>query len=276
MIHMPKFFNPDDSKVGKITYPLLPLRDIVVFPHMVAPLFVGRKKSVNALTDAMNHEKSVFLATQRKAGIDNPKEADINRLGTIGTVLQLLRLPDGTVKALVEGKQRAQIQNFVQNDEFFQVEVVSVAEKDLNPAQAVALRRAIVESFEEYAKLNKNISKELIGNVLSGQGPDGAAETAAKSRPRHYAQLSGRLSQKDRVGYLVAEQGFSQLLGAVNFSAEFLHAPCRQSIAGGGQNLFVLSEEMFESLEQLVGSELRVMGLAKQVSQTIGCLGGAG
>jgi len=114
MIQIPKFFNQDDSKVGRVNYPLLPLRDIVVFPHMVAPLFVGRKKSVNALTEAMNRDKTVFLATQKKASIDNPSETDISRVGTIGTILQLLRLPDGTVKALVEGKSRAKIKSFIQ------------------------------------------------------------------------------------------------------------------------------------------------------------------
>ena len=95
--------------------PLLPLRDIVVFPHMVAPLFVGRNKSVSALSSAMNKDKRIFLATQRNAGVDNPAEKDICDVGVIGTVLQLLRLPDGTVKALIEGKQRARIQRYVPN-----------------------------------------------------------------------------------------------------------------------------------------------------------------
>ena len=93
---------------GVRVVPLLPLRDIVVFPHMVAPLFVGRPKSVSALSEAMNRDKRVFLATQKKAGIDNPTEADISRLGTVGKVLQLLRLPDGTVKVLVEEGMRVE------------------------------------------------------------------------------------------------------------------------------------------------------------------------
>jgi ATP-dependent Lon protease len=114
MVNIPKIFKDDDSKPSTLLLPLLPLRDIVVFPHMVAPLFVGRTKSVNALSDAMNKDKSVLLSTQKKAGIDNPTEDDISRVGTIGKVLQLLRLPDGTVKALVEGKSRARIVNFIQ------------------------------------------------------------------------------------------------------------------------------------------------------------------
>ncbi|MBW1993729.1 MAG: LON peptidase substrate-binding domain-containing protein, partial [Deltaproteobacteria bacterium] len=179
MIQIPKFFNQDDSKVGRVNYPLLPLRDIVVFPHMVAPLFVGRKKSVNALTEAMNRDKTVFLATQKKASIDNPSETDISRVGTIGTILQLLRLPDGTVKALVEGKSRAKIKSFIQNVSFFQVEVEPVVERRLTEAQAIALKRAVLEHFEEYAKLNKNISKELISNVSAINDPSQLADTVA-------------------------------------------------------------------------------------------------
>jgi ATP-dependent Lon protease len=112
-----------DSSISKLQLPLLPLRDIVVYPHMVAPLFVGRPRSVNALTEAMNKEKQIFMATQKNAGVDDPKENDLSITGTIGNVLQLLRLPDGTVKALVEGKQRAQIKRFIPNENFFQVEL---------------------------------------------------------------------------------------------------------------------------------------------------------
>ena len=119
MINMPKIFKHGDGGSEPMLLPLLPLRDIVVFPYMVAPLFVGRKKSVNALSDAMNNDKRVFLSTQKKAGVDNPGSEDICRVGTIGKVLQLLRLPDGTVKALVEGKSRARIVNFIQEKDFF-------------------------------------------------------------------------------------------------------------------------------------------------------------
>ncbi len=180
MANIPKFFKEDEESTspGQIL-PLLPLRDIVVFPHMVAPLFVGRTKSVNALADAMNSDKSVFLATQKKAGVDNPREKDISPLGTIGTVLQLLRLPDGTVKALVEGKMRAQIVRFISNEGFFQVEVKPAPDIEAPEAEAEALVRAIVESFEEYAKLNKNISKDLVGSVSATIDPSKLADTVA-------------------------------------------------------------------------------------------------
>jgi ATP-dependent Lon protease len=179
MVNIPKIFKEDDSESGTILLPLLPLRDIVVFPHMVAPLFVGRTKSVNALSDAMNKDKSVLLATQKKAGIDNPTEEDISQVGTIGKVLQLLRLPDGTVKALVEGKSRARIVKFIQEKEFFQVEVESMREPELSDAEAEALTRSIVEAFDEYAKVNKSISKELVSNVSSITDPSQLADTVA-------------------------------------------------------------------------------------------------
>ncbi len=169
----------DDLHANRLVFPLLPLRDIVVFPHMVAPLFVGRTKSVNALTKAMNTEKSVFLATQQQAGIDNPTERDISPVGTIGNVLQLLKLPDGTVKALVEGKQRARIIRFIENEDFFMVEVERIIEPVIALTEAEALSRAIVNSFEEYAKLNKNISKDLLKNISSISDPSQLADTVA-------------------------------------------------------------------------------------------------
>lgn len=179
MINFPKIFKQDESGMPKMILPLLPLRDIVVFPHMVAPLFVGRAKSVNALADAMNQDKNVFLATQKKAGVDNPTEKDISSLGTIGNVLQLLRLPDNTVKALVEGKSRGRIVHFQQNEDFFQVEVEPLIEPEMSAAEGLALSRAVVESFEAYGKLNKNISKELVTSVSAISNPSQLADTVA-------------------------------------------------------------------------------------------------
>ena len=200
---IPKIFNRDDSTEEKLVLPLLPLRDIVIFPHMVAPLFVGRTKSVNALADAMNRNKTVFLATQRKAKIDEPKPKDIHSVGTIGTVLQLLRLPDGTVKALVEGKQRAAIAGYRTGEEFFQVELDPIQEVDISGAERTALMRAIIAAFEEYTKINKNISKDLVKNVGSIADPSQLCDTIAsqfnfkiedKQRLLETADLAERLS----------------------------------------------------------------------------------
>ena len=192
MVNIPKFFKDEESDASKLLLPLLPLRDIVVFPHMVAPLFVGREKSVNALSDAMNKDKNVFLATQIKAGIDNPGEEDISHVGTIGKVLQLLRLPDGTVKALVEGKTRARISGFIDNKDFFQVELKKIHTPELPHAEGEALSRSIQDGFEEYAKLNKSISKELISNVSSIADPSQVADTVA-------AHFSFKIEDKQRL-----------------------------------------------------------------------------
>jgi ATP-dependent Lon protease len=192
MINIPKIFNKEGDSSSTIVLPLLPLRDIVVFPHMVAPLFVGREKSVNALADAMSKDKSVFLATQKRPGIDEPKQKDIQVVGTIGSVLQLLRLPDETVKALVEGKTRGRIVRFIENDDFFQVEIEPIENLEISETETMALSRAINESFEEYAKLNKNISKDLVSNVSSISNPSQLADTIA-------AHFSFKLEEKQHL-----------------------------------------------------------------------------
>ena len=162
----------------EVLYPLLPLRDVVVFPHMVVPLFVGRDKSIKALEWAMSHEKEIFLSAQRDAKVDTPAQKDIYLFGTMGTVLQLLRLPDGTVKALIEGKQRARIEEFVPNQDFFMVKMKKFQEDDADE-QSVALMRAIAESFDEYAKLNEKIGKDLVSTIGAMEDPCRLADTIA-------------------------------------------------------------------------------------------------
>ncbi len=179
MINLQKIFKQDEPVSPNLILPLLPLRDIVVFPHMVAPLFVGRAKSVQALSDAMNRDKKVFLATQKKMDIENPRPQNISSIGTIRDVLQLLRLPDGTVKALVEGETRARIVRFVKNKDLFLVEIEPVVEPEISTPESVALSRAIVQNFEEYARLNKNISKSLVTNAASISDPSQLADTVA-------------------------------------------------------------------------------------------------
>ncbi|MBL7175266.1 MAG: endopeptidase La [Desulfobacteraceae bacterium] len=176
--------NARDSEGGeKIQYPLLPLRDVVVFPNMVVPLFVGREKSVKALEYAMSREKEIFLSAQKDANIDNPSEKNIYSLGTIGTVLQLLKLPDGTVKALVEGKQRARIETFLDNQKFFMVEVIKLSSQHEMSSAIKALMRAIHESFEKYAKFSEKIGKDLVSTVLSINDPSRLADTIAAHLP---------------------------------------------------------------------------------------------
>jgi ATP-dependent Lon protease len=164
-------------------YPLLPLRDIVIFPNMVAPLFVGREKSIKALEHAMGLGKTIFLATQKKAKTDTPAEKDIFRMGAVATILQLLRLPDGTVKALVEGKQRGQIVQFLPNPDFFMVQIEEIGERREQNVQIEALMRSTVRAFEKYAKLNKKISQEMVLSVSSIENPGRLADTIASHMP---------------------------------------------------------------------------------------------
>jgi ATP-dependent Lon protease len=157
--------------------PLLPLRDIIIFPHMVVPLFVGRKKSINALESAMSADKSILLAAQHHAKTDDPTPDQIYRVGTVGSIIQLLRLPDGTVKVLVEGKQRARIRRYVPNDEYFLVDAEAVIENDEVTPEVEALMRSINGTFESYAKLNRKIPPEMILSVASINEPSRLADT---------------------------------------------------------------------------------------------------
>jgi ATP-dependent Lon protease len=168
------FFKNEDGKTVTTTaaagmkrriVPLLPLRDIIVFPHMVSQLFVGRERSINALDAAMTRDKDIFLAAQKNAKTNEPAPDDIFQTGTLGTVMQLLRLPDGTVKVLVEGKRRAKIKRFAQTDEFFLVEVEEIAEISPKGVEIEALMRSVQAAFEMYVKLNKKVQPEVLMSV---------------------------------------------------------------------------------------------------------------
>jgi len=160
-------------------YPVLPLRDIVVFPHMIVPLFVGREKSVRALEDVMKDDKQILLVTQKNAAQDDPTSADIYNVGTVGTVLQLLKLPDGTVKVLVEGGHRAVIQRFVDSDTFFIAEAVPMADTANEGKEVEALARSVISQFEQYIKLNKKIPPEVLVSVNQIDDPSKLADTVA-------------------------------------------------------------------------------------------------
>jgi ATP-dependent Lon protease len=173
-------------------YPVLPLRDIVVFPHMIVPLFVGREKSVRALEDVMKDDKQILLVTQKNAAQDDPTTSDIYTVGTVGTVLQLLKLPDGTVKVLVEGGQRAQIQRFTDNDLFFQAFAETVGESTGAQQETEALARTVVSQFEQYIKLNKKIPPEVLVSINQIEDPGKLADTVA-------SHLSLKISEKQEL-----------------------------------------------------------------------------
>src|SRR5690606_25610436 len=160
-------------------FPVLPLRDIVVFPHMIVPLFVGRDKSVRALEDVMKDDKQILLVTQKNAAQDDPSPADIYSVGTVGTVLQLLKLPDGTVKVLVEGGQRARILKYTDNDSFFQAQAELIPETIADDKEIEALCRTVVTQFEQYIKLNKKIPPEVLVSINQIEEPTKLADTVA-------------------------------------------------------------------------------------------------
>ena len=173
-------------------FPVLPLRDIVVFPHMIVPLFVGRDKSVRALEDVMKDDKQILLVTQKNAAQDDPSPADIYSIGTVGTVLQLLKLPDGTVKVLVEGGERARIAKFTDNQDFFQAYAETLEENLGDDKELDALARTVVSQFEQYIKLNKKIPPEVLVSINQIDDPSKLADTVA-------SHLSLKISEKQEL-----------------------------------------------------------------------------
>ena len=170
-------------------YPVLPLRDIVVFPHMIVPLFVGREKSIRALEEVMKADKQILLATQKNAGDDDPQTDAIFTIGTLASVLQLLKLPDGTVKVLVEGATRAEILSFTDRQDIFEARALPVPE-DIGPkVELEALARSVVTEFENYVKLNKKVSPEVLGTVTQIEDYSKLADTIA-------SHLAVKISEK--------------------------------------------------------------------------------
>ncbi|MFN7155877.1 MAG: endopeptidase La [Acidovorax sp.] len=168
-----------------IDLPLLPLRDVVVFPHMVIPLFVGRPKSIKALEMAMEADRRIMLVAQKAAAKDEPSASDMFDVGCVSTILQMLKLPDGTVKVLVEGQQRAQVSSIDDAETHFMATVVPVeATPDANkPSEIEALRRAVMQQFDQYVKLNKKIPPEILTSISSIDDPGRLADTIAAHLP---------------------------------------------------------------------------------------------
>jgi ATP-dependent Lon protease len=171
---------------------MLPLRDLIIFPHMMMPLFVGREKSINALEEAMSKQTDIVLAAQRDAKTNNPEPKDVYSVGTVGTIIQLLRLPDGTVKVLVEGKRRVKIKEYLQTDNFFVVEVEDLLEVTANEVESRALMRSVKATFETYVKLNKRIPPEILMRVSTIEDIGELADIIV-------AQLNLKLEDKQRI-----------------------------------------------------------------------------
>ncbi|WP_182084618.1 endopeptidase La [Aureimonas sp. ME7] len=190
-----------------LQYPVLPLRDIVVFPHMIVPLFVGREKSIRALEEVMGADKQILLATQKNAGDEDPSPDAIYDLGTLANVLQLLKLPDGTVKVLVEGVSRARITHFTERTDWHEALAEIVPEIEEDPVEVEALARSVIAEFENYVKLNKKISPEVVG--AAGQIDDFSklADTVA-------SHLAIKIPEKqEMLGIISVQQRLERALG---------------------------------------------------------------
>jgi ATP-dependent Lon protease len=181
-----------DKTGGKELYPVLPLRDIVVFPYMIVPLFVGREKSIAALEEVMRADKQILLAAQRNAGDDDPATDAIYEIGTLASVLQLLKLPDGTVKVLVEGSARAKVVRYTANENYFEAEVERVTDQPGAKDELEALSRSVITQFESYVKLNKKVSPEVLGTVSQIEDYAKLADTIA-------SHLAVKISDKQDV-----------------------------------------------------------------------------
>lgn len=168
---MSKKSSSQSTSAGVVKVPLLPLRDVIIFPQMVVPLFVGREKSINALEECVNKKIDLFLVAQTQAATANPGEKDIFQVGTLGTILQILRLPDNTVKVLIEGKRRARIKEYIDNDRMIEAVVEVIEEKVESTIELEALVRSLKSTFENYVKLNKRIPPEMLMSVNTIEDP---------------------------------------------------------------------------------------------------------
>ncbi len=202
-------------------FAVLPLRDIVVFPHMIVPLFVGREKSIRALEDVMAGDKMILLATQKNATDDDPGQDAIYRVGTLASVLQLLKLPDGTVKVLVEGRSRAEIRDFTSRAEFYEADVSLLAESDDDEVELEALSRSVVTDFENYVKLNKKISPDVVNATSQIDDFSKLADTVA-------AHLSIKIAEKqDMLETVSAKARLEKALGHMESEVSVLQVEKR-------------------------------------------------
>ena len=205
----------------QVRYPMLPLRDVVVFPHMVIPLFVGREKSIKALDDAMESGKQIFLAAQHDAADDDPSPEHIYEGGTVANILQLLKLPDGTVKVLVEGTARAAIVRYVQSEETFEVDAVDINDELIDEREAEVLIRTVITEFEQYVKLNQKIPPEVLTSLSGIEDPGRLADTIA-------AHLTLRNEEKQKIlEYASSRERLEHILGIMESEIDLLQVEKR-------------------------------------------------
>ncbi|HLG18213.1 MAG TPA: endopeptidase La, partial [Bdellovibrionota bacterium] len=260
--------------------PLLPLRDIIVFPHMVVPLYVGRPKSVSALEHAMANDKDLLLVAQKRAKVNEPQAEDIYDVGTLGTIIQLLRLPDSTVKLLVEGKKRARVKTYEPRDDFFLCEIEEIVETQNVSVENEALMRSVHSTFETYVKLNKKIPPEMLMSVASIDNPSRLADTIA-------AHLTLKLGDKqDILETADATQRLEKLYAFMQSEIEILQVEKRirtrvKKQMEKTQKEYYLNEQMqaiqkelgerdeFKSEIQELEEKIKAKKLSKEAAQKI-------
>ncbi|KTD50235.1 ATP-dependent protease La [Legionella quinlivanii] len=236
--------------------PVLPLRDVVVYPHMVIPLFVGREKSIKALEAAMVDNKQIFLVAQRKSSNDDPSPADVYNIGTVASVLQLLKLPDGTVKVLVEGEKRSRVKEYKQEQGFLEAQLEEVEEVagEINPQEIEILMRSLMSQFEQYIKLNKKIPPEVLSSLAGIEEPGRLADTIA-------AHLSLKVDDKqDLLETLEIGTRLERLMGAIEGEIDLLQVEKR--VRGRVKRQMEKSQREYYLNEQMkaIQKELGEMG----------------
>jgi ATP-dependent Lon protease len=254
----PKSMSPNDTgateRAAETPVPVLPLRDVVVYPHMVSPLFVGREKSVVALDHAMRGNKEILLLAQRVAEVDDPKPDDLYRVGTLATILQLLKLPDGTVKVLVEGTTRARVEQLV-NTDFYSAYVVAQPDSDAAEEREIdVLTRSVISQFEQYVKMNKKVPPEILTSLAGIDHPGRLADTAA-------AHMALKLSEKQKVLEIAnVRERLEHVLGQIEAEMEMLQIEKRirgrvKQQMEKSQREYYLNEQMKAIQRELGDSE---------------------
>jgi len=246
---------PDTSAI-----PVLPLRDVVVFPHMVIPLFVGRKKSIKALDRAMEGGKQIMLVAQKSASDDDPAAEGIHTIGTVANILQLLKLPDGTVKVLVEGDQRAQVDRFVETEEVFSAEIHRLETESLNDKEGEALMRSVLNEFDQYVKLNMKIPPEILTSLAGIDDPGRLADTVT-------AHLSLKIDEKQQIlEMLNVRDRLEHILGVMESEIDLLQVEKR--IRGRVKRQMEKSQREYYLNEQMKAIQKELGDLEDTPSET--------
>lgn len=245
-----------------VLLPTLPLRDVVVYPHMVLPLFVGREKSIKALETSMVESKQIFLVAQKKSSNDDPGPDDIYNVGTISSVLQLLKLPDGTVKVLVEGELRAKVKEYHQERGFLEASLETIVEKNekLKAQEITILMRSLMSQFEQYIKLNKKIPPEVLSSLASIEEPGRLADTIA-------AHLSLKVEDKQELLEIIdAGQRLEKLMAAIEGEIDLLHVEKR--VRGRVKRQMEKSQREYYLNEQMKAIQKELGDLSEEGNET--------